>query len=102
VVELDWKLIRKVMSPKALYTLGDSWFVVRGGAFSSHPDEYAQYFSIADEIVALDEYSGPTFSYGDSYICDRSKRLRTPGSPASWITACVNHHITFAALTHAN
>jgi len=100
VVELDWKLIRKVMSPKALYALDTEWFVVRGGAFSSHPDEYDQYYSIADEIVALDEYRGPEYSYGDRYIFDRSKRDGTPGSPSSWITACVNHHLTLTANAH--
>jgi hypothetical protein len=101
VVELDWRLIRKVMSPKALYTLQDLWFVVRGGAFSSHPDEYAQYFSIADEIVALDEYCGAAYCYGDAYIADRSTRKGKPGSPGSWITACVNHHLTYTANAHA-
>lgn len=102
VVELDYRLIHKLMCPKAIYTLDDSWFVVRGGAFSSHPDEYAQYFSIADEIVALDEYCGREYSYGDAYIADRADGIGKPGSPASWITACVNHHITFTANAHAS
>lgn len=97
VVELDWKLIRKVMTPRALYTLDESWFVVRGGALSSHKDGYGQYYAIADEIVALDEFSGEDFSAGDKYIWERAQRDGTPGSPASWITACVNHHITFTA-----
>lgn len=101
VVELDWRLIRKVLSPKAIYTLDEEWFVVRGGAFSSHPDEYEQYYSIAGEIVALDEYCGPEYSFGDKYISDRSNRDGKPGSPGSWITACVNHHITFTANAHA-
>lgn len=100
IVELDWRLIRKVMCPKALYTLEDLWFVVRGSAFSSHPDGYEQYYSIADEIVALEEYCGPDYSYGDKYISDRSKRYGKPGSPGSWITACVNHHLTFTANAH--
>lgn len=101
VVELDYRLIHKLMCPKAVYTLDDLWFVVRGGAFSSHPDGYDQYFSIADGIVALDECCGREFSYGDAYIADRANRNGKPGSPASWITACVNHHITFTANAHA-
>jgi hypothetical protein len=101
VVELDWRLIRRVMSPKALYALANEWFVVRGAAFSSHPDAYAQYYSIADEIVALDEYCGSDYSYGDKYIADCSKRAGTPGSPSSWITACVNHHLTLTANAHS-
>jgi Beta protein len=101
VVELDYRLIHKLMCPKAIYTLDDFWFVVRGGAVSSHPDGYGQYFSIAGEIVALEEYSGPNYSYGDAYIADRANKIGRPGSPASWITACVNHHITFTANAHA-
>jgi hypothetical protein len=27
-------------------------------------------------------------------------RNEKPGSPGSWITACVNRHITFTALAH--
>jgi hypothetical protein len=101
VVELDWKLIRKVMTPRALYALDESWFVVRGGAFSSHQDGYGQYYAIADEIIALDEFSGEDYSAGDKYIWERAQRVGgKPGSPASWITACVNHHITFTARAH--
>lgn len=101
VVELDWRLIRRVMTPKALYTLEDSWFIVRGGAFSRHPDGYDQYYSIAEEIIALDEYCGNDYSYGDKYIWNCAQRAGSAGSPGSWITACVNHHIAFTADTHS-
>lgn len=97
VVELDWRLIHKVMAPKAIYTLEDSWLVVRGGAFLSHPDGRDQYYSLAKEIVALDEFSGANFSSGDKYIADRAQEIPSPGSAGSWITACVNHHVTFTA-----
>ena len=101
VVELDWSLIQKVMTPRALYTLDGSWFVVRGGAFSSHKDGYGQYYAIADEIVALDDFSGEDYCDGDKYIWERAQRADgKPGSPASWIKACVNHHITFTAKAH--
>jgi hypothetical protein len=99
-VELDGRLIGKVMAPKALYTLEDVWFVVRGGAFSRHPDGYEQYYSMADEIVALDEFCGADFSYGDQYISDRHNRTGKPGNPGSWITACVNHHVSLTADSH--
>lgn len=99
-VELDVRLISRVMAPKAIYALENEWFVVRGGAFSSHPDSYSQYFAIADEIVALAEFSGPAFSYGDDYIVERHLRSTTPGNPGSWITACVNHHVTLTAFAH--
>lgn len=99
-VELDVRLISRLMAPRAIYALESEWFVVRGGAFSSHPDAFGQYFAIADDIVALAEFSGPNYSYGDEYIHDRHLRSATPGSPASWITACVNHHVTLTAFAH--
>jgi hypothetical protein len=100
-VELDWRLMSRVMSPKAIYTLRDSWFVVRGGPFSTHEDGYDQYYDLAAEIVALEEFSGADFSFGDRYIEERSRRRPKAGSPSSWIKACVNHHITASALAHA-
>lgn len=99
-VELDWRLMSRVMSPKATYTLEDSWFVVRGGPFSRHADGYGQYYDLAAEIVALEEFSGAEFSYGDNYIKERADRLPPPGNPSSWIKACVNHHITLTAVSH--
>lgn len=101
VIELDWRLISRVIAPKALYALEDAWLVVRGGAFASHPKRYDQYHDIACEIVALDEFSGAGFSPGDQYIADRVASTVKPGSPATWITACVSHHISFTARVHA-
>lgn len=100
-VELDWRIMVKVMGPKVLYALDDTWFVARGGAFSSHPDHYEQYFSLAKKIVDLDDCCDDKHCYGDSYIRERANGNGTAGSPASWITACVNHHITLTAHNHA-
>lgn len=102
VVELDFQLISRVLTPRAVYTLEDSWLVVRGGAFSSHPEGYGQYFTIAKEIVALDEFCGSEYCFGDDYIAKRALDLGKSGNPGSWITACVNHHMTFTARNHAS
>jgi len=99
-VELDWRIVSKVMGPKAMYALPDSWFVVRGSPFSSHKDGYGQYHDIASEIVALAEFPGPSYSFGDKYISECAAHAITSGSPSSWIKACANHHITLTALTH--
>lgn len=99
-VEIDWKMVSKTISPKAIYALSESWFVVRGGPFSSHASGYGQYHDLAAEIVALEEFRGSSYSFGDKYIYDRVSRDSKSGSPASWITACVNHHITLTAEAH--
>ncbi len=101
VIELDWRLIGRVITPKALYALDNAWLVVRGGAFASHPKGYDQYHDIAGEVVALDEFSGSDFSPGDQYIADRVDSTTKPGSPATWITACVSHHLSLTARAHA-
>jgi hypothetical protein len=98
-VELDWKLMSKVMGPKAVYALTESWFVVRGAPFSNHADGYGQYHGLAAEIGALEEFPGPEYSFGDNYIYECATKAASTGSPASWITACVNHHITLSAET---
>jgi hypothetical protein len=100
-VEFDWRYMNKVMGPKALYALEDSWFAVRGGPFSTHEDGYGQYYDLAAEIVALEEFSGADFSWGDDYIQARANRIPKPGSPGTWIKACINHHISFTALSHS-
>jgi len=100
-VELDFRLIYKQMCPRAIYALADSWFVIRGAPFEAHGRE--QYREIAQDITALDEFSGTAFSFGDRYIDECGKGINakgkptTTGSPASWITACVNHHIVLTA-----
>lgn len=101
-IEVDWKLIRKIMGPKAIFTLKESWFVARGAPFESHPDGWKQYYSLAAKIIALEEFpKDSNYSFGDSYIYQR--RCSSPikaGNPGSWITACVNHHITLTANIH--
>jgi len=101
-VELDWWVFSRVMGPKAIYALEDSWFVVRGSPFSGHADGYGQYHDVANEIVALAEFSGAGYSWGDAYIHERATDpSSSSGSPSSWIKACVNHHITLTANAHA-
>lgn len=92
--ELEWYIVQNTMGPKAIYTLSDSWFVIRGGSFKRHPRKRLQYFDIAKEIQKLQEFAGENFSAGDKYIVAQAAELGKPGSPRTWITACVTHHIT--------
>lgn len=93
-VELDWRIIRKTAGPKIVYALENQWFVIRGGAFESHPLGHAQYFELAKSVTRLPEYPGGMFSYGDQYISEKSRKQGNCGSAGTWITACVNRHIT--------
>lgn len=97
--ELDWRIIHKTMGPKIIYALRDQWFVIRGGAFEKHPLGWDQYFELARSVSMLPEYPGEDFCYGDLYIGERSRKQGTCGSPGSWITACVNRHVTLTVHT---
>lgn len=101
-VELDWQLIQKTMTPKVIYTLKESWFVTRGGPFASDRDGQRQYYKLAAQIVALEEFpENPEYSFGDGYIYERGTgKSASTGSPSSWITACVNRHISLTADLH--
>lgn len=98
-MELNFAMIQNVAAPKAFYTFKDNYFLVRGGAFKTHPDKYGQYFSIADLIIGQKFFRPHTYSYGEKYIADRSGRakikLKKAGSPGSWLKATLATHITF-------
>ncbi|WP_082746861.1 beta family protein [Burkholderia sp. MSMB1826] len=98
-LDLEIWLVQGVAAPKVFYTYDTRYFVVRGGAFKTHPNGYGQYFDIADAIVAKPFYRKPAYSFGDKYIYDRStlttKRAKRGGSPSSWLKATLSSHITF-------
>lgn len=97
--ELEFWLMQNVAAPKAFYPFSDNFYVVRGGAFKTHPDGYRQYFAIADSIANMKFFRGPKYSSGDKYIYDRSSFAHTKtsssGSPGSWLKATLISHITF-------
>ena len=96
-VQLDFRLIHKQIGPKIIYALDEEWFVIRGGSFEQHPDGWTQYYALAEEITKLDEYPGEEYCYGDRFIGEKADGIGTTGSPGSWVTVCVNRHITYTS-----
>jgi hypothetical protein len=90
------------------YTCHDYWVVLRGEGLRTSESKNLQYVGHSIMLQELDEYCGPDFSHGDSYVEIvagqdlTGKSKPKPGSPMSWISAGVNHHITFAARQIAN
>ena len=89
------QLIVGRMGPNARYTLDNRWFVTRGRRFQT--DGYDQYYTLAEQVASLAEFSGRTFSFGDEYIDVRANGNGTTGNPTTWIAACMNHHLTYVA-----
>ena len=96
-VELDFALIYKQMGPKVIYALDEEWFVTRGGSFERHPDGRNQYYSLAKEVIRLEDFPGEDYCFGDGFIGEKAKHIGTPGSPASWVIASINRHISRTA-----
>ena len=96
-VELDFALIYRQIGPKIIYALDDSWFVIRGGSFEQHPEGRDQYYSLAKEVTKLEDYPGRDYCFGDQFIGEKAEFEGTTGSPASWVTACVNRHVSITA-----
>ncbi|MBJ6752696.1 beta family protein [Geomonas anaerohicana] len=94
-VDLGPEMLSTIASPKAIYTLEDQHFAVRGSRFRTHKDGYAQYYAIARQIARQAFFRGELFSSGDEYIQRRSENVPTPGSPQSWIKNTLNAHVTY-------
>lgn len=98
-VEFEFWLIQKVMGPKVFYTYSTKFFIIRGGAFQTHPSGYGQYYAIADTIARKPFFRDMTYSYGEKYIYERSSfsptKAKTGGSPGSWVKAGLSSHLTF-------
>ena len=82
------------------YTCEKDWFVLRGE--SARKVGYDQWPAQAQLLYETEEYCGPDFSYGDSYIKERSLELLKPegiektGGAETWLRAGVNHHLQFS------
>lgn len=80
------------------YTASDYWLIMRGeGLYSDNSPGHAQYPAQALLLCEQKEFSGVKFSAGDKYIKQTSLDSKHPGTPKSWISAGINHHLTFVA-----
>ena len=80
------------------YTLAEDWLIMRGeGIFNEDGPGRAQWNANAILLSEHDEFYGPDFSDGDSYILEMSRREKEHGSPMTWIRAGLNHHMSVVA-----
>jgi hypothetical protein len=78
------------------YTLKDKWMIMRGqGLRNPKSAGYAQYPANAQLLSKRQEFFGASFSYGDDYIENGGKDLKTKktGNPRTWLRAGINHHL---------
>lgn len=96
--ELDPRTMR--MSASIRYTTPENWLIVKGRNVRQYG--FDQYFELARTLVALREYSGEEFSWGDGFIARCARREAGPGNATTWRKVGTNHHLTLVARSLAN
>lgn len=93
--DVDPRVMR--MSANLRYTTSDSWLVLKGRNVRQHGHE--QFNALCRALVGHPDYSGPGFSWGDSYIDRCARGVDGPGNASMWRRVGVSHHLTL--VTHA-
>ena len=78
------------------YTLLDKYLLVKG-ELDGLGDKKENIIPRCKSLIKDKRYCGKNYSYGDKYIYERSKDIPKLGygNSTTWITTCINHHITF-------
>ncbi len=81
------------------YTTRNEFVIYRGGGAGDHPHGNGQYITFAARLILSPDYSGNTFSWGDTKINTIAHEVvanpkRKPGSATTWVEITQNHHIT--------
>lgn len=80
------------------YTTNDYYLLVKGELDKKGFEK--ENISFLCKLLTLDSrYCGENYSFGDKYIYDRSGSDLSLGygNATTWITNCINHHITFTS-----
>jgi hypothetical protein len=96
-VTLEEDLDPRTMNPSASvrYTHEGAWTLLRGqGTRTRGGPGFAQFENHADTLVAMPQYRGEHFSFGDGRIMRIHRRDERPGNLETWVTIGVNHHIS--------
>jgi len=94
--ELDPKIMQKVMTARLAYTFQGSHYFIRGSSVGT--DGYEQYFGLAHTLCGQSFFRGPTYSLGDRYLHEKSRRLGNNCTPGAVIKPLVVAHITYMVL----
>lgn len=88
----------KYMNAKIRYTVGDKILYFRGHGLLHPVKDYAQYHDLASLVRSDSRFRGRRYCIGDAYLDDCARHQGSHGSPATWVKADMNHHLTY--VTH--
>jgi len=95
-VDLDPRIMQKVMTARLAYTSNGFHYFIRGSSVGL--DGYEQYFDLAQILCGQSFFRGATYSLGDRYLYEKSRRLGRNCTPGAVIKPSVVAHITYMVL----
>lgn len=94
--KLDPKIMQRVMTARLAYTYKGFHYFIRGSSVGI--DGYEQYFDLAKILCGQGFFRGPTYSRGDQYLHQKSRRLGSNCTPGTVIKPSVVAHITYMVI----
>lgn len=100
-----YEYVAAIGSASIRYTDDEKWYIFRGKK-PGHIDRKTgikgpgreQYIAHAQTLVKRDFYKLNKYSFGDAEVSRiASPENIKPGSPTTWLTVSINHHLTLAA-----
>lgn len=88
--EIDPRIM--TMTANIRYTSNSRWIIVKGKAIKNHGWDQAH--GLCKQLVALSEYCGRNYSWGDKIIDDCANGTASCGNATIWRKVGTNHHIT--------
>jgi hypothetical protein len=96
--EVDPRIMRPSASIR--YTCDGAWLVMKARNLRDHG--YEQFHEVCRELVRRQEFSGCTFSWGDTYVDDCAAERVGTGNLTTWRKVGTSHHLSFVVQDLAN
>jgi len=94
-VNIPQNALRKVMTPKVIYSYKNKHHFLRGGAIETHPRGAKQYDDMCKKLVSYAFFRKRNYSFGDKYLEDKSRSVGADALPHSIGKYLINAHMTY-------
>lgn len=94
-VSIPQNALRKVMTPKVIYSYNNKHHFQRGGAIETHPRGAKQYDDMCKRLVTYVFFRKEDYSVGDKYLEEKSRSVGTDALPHSIGKYLINAHMTY-------
>lgn len=87
--------LRKVMTPKVIYSYEGKHFFLRGAAIETHPRGAKQYDDMCKKLITYAFFRKKMYSVGDRYLEEKSRSVGTDALPHTMGKYLINAHMTY-------